>query len=542
MQDSNTKRLSEYPTNLNPQAEDLIPTIVKQPTGVYRNQNIPFSTLKGGKGDKGDTGNVGPIGPVGPQGIQGIKGDKGDKGEQGVQGPIGLTGSASTVPGPKGDTGNQGLQGVQGPQGLKGDKGNTGDTGSQGPIGLTGAKGDKGDTGEQGPIGLTGPKGDQGIQGPKGDTGQTGETQDISGKLDKQAGTSSVYAQLLSGSPGLVSYSSLSNAATNTLVQRSSQGQILLGAPTENNNAATKTYVDTAVAGRAPTGTTVTTNSEQTISALKIFSKDKIAAYFGPSSPTYSSGDSNRAPSFISTVAMNQRSMIDTLGALSGSKDYLYLAHLNPEYTITATGAPGAFSGQNNLFGGSLSNNLRVRVADLATTPFVLTVTKNSGNILSSDVGWFFMTGHRLYGNSAVLTDYDIEFLSGQDNQWYTEISRRGVSDDVNYMTHSLHTNNRDYGPGTSTTYHSIRGFRLTIYGGVGASFEPAWMNINSIQLRDTRPSATPSAGVGALDLAGGNMYGDTTWQAGGVVIKSPNGTRYRLTVTNDGTLTTAAA
>ncbi|MFZ4542599.1 MAG: hypothetical protein ACOYOA_01010 [Saprospiraceae bacterium] len=64
--------------------------------------------------------------------------------------------------GAKGDKGDVGPQGPQGIPGVKGDKGDIGSIGDAGP------KGDKGDSGAKGNTGA------QGIQGPKGDKGDTG--------------------------------------------------------------------------------------------------------------------------------------------------------------------------------------------------------------------------------------------------------------------------------------------------------------------------------------------------------------------------------
>lgn len=134
-------------------------------------------------GPVGPRGLIGPSGgPPGPQGEPGPQGDPGPigpqglEGPQGPQGPIGLTGP----PGPQGEQGPQGIQGpigLTGPQGFQGPQGLTGPQGEPGEPGEPGPQGIQGLTGPQGEIGLTGPQGPQGIQGPtglKGDIGPQG--------------------------------------------------------------------------------------------------------------------------------------------------------------------------------------------------------------------------------------------------------------------------------------------------------------------------------------------------------------------------------
>ena len=112
--------------------------------------------------------------------------------------------------GPKGDKGDTG---EQGPQGIQGEKGEKGDIGSQGPQGIQGEKGDKGDTGAQGPQGIQGEKGDkgdtgaqgpQGIQGEKGDKGDAGEQgpQGIQGEKGEKGDTGAQGPQGIQGEKG----------------------------------------------------------------------------------------------------------------------------------------------------------------------------------------------------------------------------------------------------------------------------------------------------------------------------------------------------
>lgn len=131
------KKLSSYPRNDSPGNDDLIPSIVSNGDGTYRNVNIPYSTLKGEKGDRGDQG---PAGERGPQGEVGSQGNPGIQGPPGQAGPRGEKGD-------RGETGPRGLQGAPGPAGPPGPKGEQGIQGQTGPQGIPGPAGPKGDPG-----------------------------------------------------------------------------------------------------------------------------------------------------------------------------------------------------------------------------------------------------------------------------------------------------------------------------------------------------------------------------------------------------------
>jgi hypothetical protein len=138
-----------------------------QSMGVSQLLSVPYALY---------AANSGTPGPTGPQGLQGVQGPTGANGNDGAagatgpQGPTGLTGA-------QGPTGPQGLQGIQGPTGANGNDGAAGATGLQGPIGLTGAQGltgPQGLQGVQGPTGANGNDGADGATGPQGPTGLTG--------------------------------------------------------------------------------------------------------------------------------------------------------------------------------------------------------------------------------------------------------------------------------------------------------------------------------------------------------------------------------
>ena len=131
------KKLSSYPRNDSPSNDDLVPSIVSNGDGTYRNVNIPYSILKGEKGDRGDQG---------PAGERGLQGEIGPQGNPGVQGPPGQIGPRGEK-GDRGETGPRGLQGIPGPVGPAGPKGEQGIQGQTGPQGVPGPAGPKGDPG-----------------------------------------------------------------------------------------------------------------------------------------------------------------------------------------------------------------------------------------------------------------------------------------------------------------------------------------------------------------------------------------------------------
>lgn len=56
------RKLSELPLNTSPSNGDLIPTIIDNGNGTFRNENIPYSVLKGAPGTNGSNGQGVPIG------------------------------------------------------------------------------------------------------------------------------------------------------------------------------------------------------------------------------------------------------------------------------------------------------------------------------------------------------------------------------------------------------------------------------------------------------------------------------------------------
>ena len=131
--------------------------------------NVGAKTINiGGKGDDGATfiPSVSADGIISwtndkdllnpePVNIKGVKGDKGDKGDRGTQGVQGI----------QGERGEQGIQGVQGEKGEKGDPGAPGKDGADGQPGQPGKDGINGKDGTNGVNGKDGADGKNGIDG-----------------------------------------------------------------------------------------------------------------------------------------------------------------------------------------------------------------------------------------------------------------------------------------------------------------------------------------------------------------------------------------
>jgi len=205
----------------------------------------------------------------------------------------------------------------------------------------------------------------------------------------------------------------------------------------------------------------------------------------------------------VDLIDQNWRGSINGLQAFSGQFDYLYNADRNPTYTITSN-----YGTVGNLFNGDLTSNLAAPVSSLSATPLVIEIVRaDGGRINYSDTLSLLFTGHRLNSDGVVFTDYSVETKNSDGN--YTFVSQRtAVSESVNLKSVPLHVLGEAYPDGTAT-WHGIHGIRLTVSGAVASSFVAGNLQLNSIQLRDTRPQFTPAAGIGAIDSRGGSIYGD---------------------------------
>ena len=223
------------------------------------------------------------------------------------------------------------------------------------------------------------------------------------------------------------------------------------------------------------------------------------------------------------------------LRAVAGVGDWFYSAYLNPDFTVTSnyngrTGEKGNFS-ISTLFIPSASSTVSIDVDAIAETPFVLTVEKtSSGNITATDVVHLELWDHTLNDSGGRLTDYKVELLttgstsSTGEYTWQTVYERHNVSDKVNGLCITLNP--------TSYSYLYFRGIRFIIEGATGPTNTAAW-NYNCItmslfRLMDQRPAFSAARAMGALDIHGGEVFGnvkvDGTFQGNGSLITALNG------------------
>lgn len=260
--------------------------------------------------------------------------------------------------------------------------------------------------------------------------------------------------------------------------------------------------------------------------------------------------DLARAPMTSNIINLNRRSSIFSgLKALTGAGDYFYCADLNPNYTISSNyngvdANIGAYNGTSPgiacLFNNNMSTNFFLPTANLATTPWVISILCNN-TITATDVLHLSFYQHCLqrYG---YVNSYKIEIYAQKADsswEWYTVSERTGVEDSLNGASLPIY-----YKTGTqihaSVNYAYIKGVRITISGADSTgSFKTGYLPITAIQLRDYRPSMKPSDALGALDIRGGYMYGDANWYAGRPKVNGVDvATKNEVLLLTGGTLT----
>lgn len=213
---------------------------------------------------------------------------------------------------------------------------------------------------------------------------------------------------------------------------------------------------------------------------------------------------------------------MQTVKAIAGVGDWFYALHLNPDYTIASnySGAHGTKGNFNisTLFNPGSSYTCLIDTTSIAENPFVLEVKKNSGVITATDVVNLELYGHTLGDSGARLTDYKVELYttgstaSSGTFSWQTVYQRSGVSDAINGLIICLNP--------TSNAYLYFSGIRLTISGATpGSTNSNAWnyncIDLTLFQLTDQRPAFSAARAIGALDIAGGTVYGATTFKNG---------------------------
>lgn len=212
--------------------------------------------------------------------------------------------------------------------------------------------------------------------------------------------------------------------------------------------------------------------------------------------------------------------------AISGEGDYFYLAHKKHGYTITTT---KHFSGVNNLFTSSLSADCYVRT-DLCSEadPAILTIASDT-TITATDVLTLLFIQHTGGADASRFNHWKLEILAAYDSSrnwpnatakwkagdWITVFERTNVSDIPNglYCYLNPYRNN-------GVNYIYIKGIRLTIYAATPRSQKSGDFGYNAVpigrlSLLDSRPSFSPAEALGALDVAGGIVYGNTVFQEG---------------------------
>jgi hypothetical protein len=199
--------------------------------------------------------------------------------------------------------------------------------------------------------------------------------------------------------------------------------------------------------------------------------------------------------------------------AASGEGDYFYLLHKKSDYTITAT---KHFSNTAGLFTADLSDDCTVATDLISKSdPARLTIVRKDYIESADNLTLIFYEDMGCQSN-ARLKHWKLEILTytawKKSWEWITVFERTNVSDSINCLWCGLYPNDwYDIG---------IKGIRITIYAATPYSTESGdsgynQLKIAGMRLLDSRPSFSPAEALGALDVAGGTVYGETTFQEG---------------------------
>jgi hypothetical protein len=409
----------------------------------------------------------------------------------GTSGYSGFSGT-SGISGASGRSGYSGFSGTSGTSGVSGFSGTSGVSGASGRSGYSGI----GTSGFSGYSGFSGAQGVQGIQGISGYSGFSG-TSGISGTSG------------FSGTSGRSGYSGFSGAAgTSGFSGYSGAGFTVTGSNTQvffNDSGAVAgdaglTYsktTDTLTTGTIAAGTVGT-------SALAATGTSNLSGTvnLGTATPSWSSAI-DTAPTSIKLLDQNTRSSaINGLFAVTGMADRLYLANRKSQYTITSTTSAGTLSA-DNLFDNDLSSNILIPIANL---PYTLTV-ESSSNIDMTDVLRFVLLQHRLGGSTGTLTDWTLEYKDNAGT-WHYCIQRTGVSDSLPFICSTFYQDGLVKSSG-SANYDYCKGIRFTITGATASGIDGVNLWIARLMLVNCRPAYGPAEGIGAIDQAGGSVYGN---------------------------------
>lgn len=409
-------------------------------------------------------------------GAAGTQGPKGDKGESGAKGDTGLTGAQ----------GIQGIQGIKGDNGTKGDKGDIGLTGAQGiqgTQGIQGVKGDKGEKGDQGwvgPLGLTGPqgpagpKGDQGIAGPIGPQGPSGGPV---GPQGIQGATGPAGPAGIQGATGAVGPQGL-QGATGAVGPQGLQGLQGVAGPTGPQGA---------------TGLTGATGPAGTYTA--------------------GTGISITGSTISNTGDLSNTNEIQTL-SLSGSN----LSLSNGGGTVALPSGGGFWSAS----GSDIYNNNSGKVGIGTASPSNMLTLQGSQSGFGNAQRDFIFINNAATGSGAYA---GMKIQTGNSGQTYI------TQHDANYSIAGY----ENFGQVTST------GAGFIVRAGSSSGVLKFQTGFNGAGVSDSKMfiAAQGNIGIGnenptaKLQVTSGDVYIDTV--SSGVIMKSPNGSCWRMTVSNTG-------
>lgn len=222
--------------------------------------------------------------------------------------------------------------------------------------------------------------------------------------------------------------------------------------------------------------------------------------------------NTNKVGHFNFNDASRSLYKIKNFYAASGEGDYFYLLHKKSDYTITAT---KHFSNTDGLFTANLSSDCTIATNLISESdPAILTIVNKNEIALADDLTLIFYEDMGRQSN-ARLKHWKLETMTFHGNswQWVTVFERTNVSDSINCLWCGLN-------PKDNWAYVRIKGIRITIYAATPYSTK-SWefgynqLEIAGMRLLDSRPSFSPAEALGALDLAGGTVYGKTTFQEG---------------------------
>lgn len=258
----------------------------------------------------------------------------------------------------------------------------------------------------------------------------------------------------------------------------------------------------------------VTTNTEQHITGKKYLETEiGFGKYISPIR------DVADAPANLVLMNFQNRNagFFDAV-MFAGAGDWLYLAHLKPEFSIRAS-FPGNGSAADtydanlgythnwldNLTNWDYMNGWRVQASKIsASTPAIIQIKFSKG--LYTDVLRLILTGHGLNdvgsggAYSGFLDDYTIEVCTDYSKDtWATVVNRTNASDNIGQgLVYSLQT-------GSYTPCCGIR-LKITKCHVTGTGYD--FINITTMQLRDYRPAIKFPDCLGAISQGGGDVWG----------------------------------